>query len=73
MLERDAPKKTDEPDHRKRFGLQPKTGTPLGLFGINWLPASIARRCWTAFIVDPAYWGGGYGTDGSVAARRVRL
>ncbi|HMM27366.1 MAG TPA: GNAT family protein [Aggregatilineaceae bacterium] len=64
MLERDRAEEADEPDHRMRFGLQAKDGTPLGLFGINWLPAEHRTALLTAFIGDPAYWGGGYGTDG---------
>lgn len=55
-----------EDDHQRhtQFGLQTKDGTPIGLVGINWMPPEHRAAMLTAFIGDPAYWGGGYGTDG---------
>lgn len=64
ILDRDRAEDADKPYPGMRFGLQAKDGTPLGLFGIKWLPAEHRAALLTAFIGDPAYWGGGYGTDG---------
>jgi RimJ/RimL family protein N-acetyltransferase len=45
------------------FGMQTKNGTPVGRVGIRrWYPADRVISL-TALIGDPAYWGGGYGTD----------
>lgn len=48
---------------RVGFGVQTKDGTPIGLFGINHLDPHSRLAMLTALIGDPAYWGGGYGTD----------
>ncbi len=62
-LEMDRREQQDDTDERIRFGVQTKDGTPIGLIGINWLAAHHRTGLLTAFIGDPAYWGGGYGTD----------
>ncbi len=46
-----------------RFGVQTKDGTPIGLFGVNHLDSPHRLGMLTAMIGEPAYWGGGYGTD----------
>lgn len=63
ILERDRAEDENDPDKRLAFGLQTKDGTPIGLIGINWLPYQHRIALLTAFIGDPDYWGGGYGTD----------
>jgi len=63
-LERERIAEADEPGRHAQFGLQTKDETPIGLIGINWLPPEHRTAMLTAFIGDPAYWGGGYGTDG---------
>ncbi|MCC6800018.1 MAG: GNAT family N-acetyltransferase [Anaerolineae bacterium] len=45
------------------FGVQAKDGTPLGFITINWLLPHSRLAMLGARIGDPAYWGGGYGTD----------
>jgi RimJ/RimL family protein N-acetyltransferase len=53
----------DQGDARQLWGVQTKDGTPIGLFGVNWVfePSRLASL--TASIGEPDYWGGGYGTD----------
>ncbi|HMM27365.1 MAG: GNAT family protein [Chloroflexota bacterium] len=45
------------------FGVQTKDGTPIGFFALNWLVPHSRLAMLGARIGDPAYWGGGYGTD----------
>ena len=45
------------------FGVQTKDGTPIGFFSLNWLVPHSRLAMLGARIGDPAYWGGGYGTD----------
>jgi RimJ/RimL family protein N-acetyltransferase len=45
------------------FGVQTKEGTPIGSFDINWLLPHHRLAMLGASIGEPAYWGGGYGTD----------
>jgi RimJ/RimL family protein N-acetyltransferase len=54
---------SDEPYTGVPFGIQTKDGTPLGYFGINWIVPHCRIAMFGASINDPAYWGGGYGTD----------
>jgi RimJ/RimL family protein N-acetyltransferase len=51
------------PRRRVGFGIQAKDGTPIGFFGINWIVPYHRLAMLGAKIGDPAYWGGGYGTD----------
>ena len=62
-IERDRAEDEPEADPRLVFGVQTKDGTPIGLIGINWLPAHHRTALLTAFVGERAYWGGGYGTD----------
>lgn len=50
-------------DLRMRFGVQTKDGTPIGLFALNHVHPHHRLAMLSAFIGDPDYWGGGYGTD----------
>jgi RimJ/RimL family protein N-acetyltransferase len=52
-----------ENENRVTFGVQTKDGTPIGLFGINWLHLTYRLGLLTAFIAEPDYWSSGYGTD----------
>jgi len=52
-----------ESDLRVFFGVQTKDGTPIGLFGIRSVHPHHRLGMLTAFIAEPEYWGGGYGTD----------
>jgi RimJ/RimL family protein N-acetyltransferase len=45
------------------FGVQTKDGTPIGMFGITRLHPTYRLAMLTAFIGEPDYWDGGYGTD----------
>lgn len=45
------------------FGVQTKSGRPLGYFGINFIIQHSRAAMFGASIGDPEYWGGGYGTD----------
>lgn len=45
------------------FGVQAKDGTPIGFFALTWLLPHSRLAMLGARIGDPAYWGGGYGTD----------
>ncbi|MBI5957691.1 MAG: GNAT family N-acetyltransferase [Chloroflexi bacterium] len=45
------------------FGVLTKDGTPIGHFGYNWISAHNRFADLGASIGEPAYWGGGYGTD----------
>jgi RimJ/RimL family protein N-acetyltransferase len=46
-----------------QFGILTKDGTPIGLMGVNFaLPASRVANL-GAYIGEPDFWGGGYGTD----------
>ena len=48
---------------RIEFGVRTKDGVPIGIFGVReWQPVHRLASL-TAMIGDPAYWGGGYGTD----------
>lgn len=51
------------PERDVMFGVQTKDGTPLGFFVLNWLVLHNRQAMLGARIGDPAYWGGGYGTD----------
>ncbi|HML24534.1 MAG TPA: GNAT family protein [Aggregatilinea sp.] len=53
----------NRPDAGVTFGVQTKDGTPIGFFSINWLVPHHRLAMLGARIGDPAYWGGGYGTD----------
>ena len=56
---------TDETPHSGvPFGIQTKSGKPLGYLGINWISYHNRWANLGAVISEPAYWGGGYGTDG---------
>jgi RimJ/RimL family protein N-acetyltransferase len=50
-------------DLRVMFGVQTKDGTPIGLFGTRSIDPHSRLAMLTAFIAEPEYWGGGYGTD----------
>ena len=63
ILELDRAERESDPNPRLAFGLQTKDGTPIGLIGINTLPYDHRTALLTAFIGEPEYWGGGYGTD----------
>lgn len=54
---------SDEPQTGVPFGIQTKDGIPLGYFGINFIIPHCRVAMFGASINDPAYWGGGYGTD----------
>jgi len=45
------------------FGVQTKSGKPIGSFGINWIVPHCRLAMLGAKIGEPEYWGGGYGTD----------
>ncbi len=45
------------------FGIRTKDGKPLGFIGINWMVPHHRLAMLGAMIHEPAYWGGGYGTD----------
>jgi RimJ/RimL family protein N-acetyltransferase len=45
------------------FGIQTKDGRLIGGIGMNWLSPYHRVANIGAMIGDPAYWGGGYGTD----------
>ncbi|HEX3051569.1 MAG TPA: GNAT family protein [Aggregatilineaceae bacterium] len=45
------------------FGIQTKDGTLIGEIGMNWMSPYHRFANIGAIIGDPAYWGGGYGTD----------
>ncbi|MEB2287071.1 MAG: GNAT family protein [Anaerolineae bacterium] len=45
------------------FGILTTDGTPIGGIGINWLSEHHRVADLGAVIGEPAYWGGGYGTD----------
>ena len=51
------------PDTRLEFGIRTKDGTPIGQMGVNWLSGVHRHAELGASIGEPAYWGGGYGTD----------
>jgi RimJ/RimL family protein N-acetyltransferase len=54
----------DEHDDRIRLGVQLKDGTPIGLFATPWISTHNRFALLSAYIAEPEYWGGGYGTDG---------
>jgi RimJ/RimL family protein N-acetyltransferase len=45
------------------FGIQTKDGKPIGDMGMNWVVPHHRLAMLGASIGEPAYWGGGYGTD----------
>lgn len=45
------------------FGVQTKAGTPIGDASLNWVSAHHRTTEIGLSLGDPAYWGGGYGTD----------
>ncbi|HML24538.1 MAG TPA: GNAT family protein [Aggregatilinea sp.] len=45
------------------FGMQTKSGTPIGEISLNWVSAHHRSTEIGISIGNPAYWGGGYGTD----------
>lgn len=45
------------------FGIQAKDGTPLGSIGCNWISPHNRLANLGAWIGEPEYWSGGYGTD----------
>ncbi len=45
------------------FGIQTKGGVPIGVFGIGDFEPQHRLAMLGAAIGEPAYWGGGYGTD----------
>jgi RimJ/RimL family protein N-acetyltransferase len=49
--------------HGVMFGIQTKDGKPIGDMGMNWVMPHHRLAMLGASIGDPAYWGGGYGTD----------
>ncbi len=49
--------------HGAAFGIQTKDGKPLGDIALNWVVPHHRLAMMGAAIGDPAYWGGGYGTD----------
>ncbi len=53
----------DDGDMGVPFGIQTKSGKPLGYVGINWMVPAHRWANLGAVISEPAYWGGGYGTD----------
>lgn len=53
----------DQPETGVTFGARTKDGTLIGLFGINFLSCYHRVANLGAMINEPAYWGGGYGTD----------
>jgi RimJ/RimL family protein N-acetyltransferase len=55
--------KQNNPSRGVIWGAQTKTGEPIGMFGINWIVPTSRLGMLGAKIGDPAYWGGGYGTD----------
>jgi RimJ/RimL family protein N-acetyltransferase len=65
-IEHHQQERTDR-DQRERnrvlFGMQTKDGIPIGLVGIRRWHTVDRVASLTALIGDPAYWGGGYGTD----------
>jgi len=52
-----------ERDRGVLFGLQAKDGTPIGTFGLFQIAAAHRTAEVGAGIGDPAYWGGGFGSD----------
>ncbi len=53
----------EQGDLRMAFGVQTKDGTPIGMFAFNRVHPHHRLLMLSAIIGDPAYWGGGYGTD----------
>jgi RimJ/RimL family protein N-acetyltransferase len=45
------------------FGIQAKDGTPLGNIALGWMMPHERLSMLGAFIGEPDFWGGGYGTD----------
>jgi len=66
QIEQDRRWREEHLEHTRNqiiFGVQAKDETPLGLFGINHMMPFSRVATLTAFIGEPDYWGGGYGTD----------
>ncbi len=51
---------------RIQFGVQTKRGTPIGQMGVNFALTVHRSANLGVQIGNPAYWGGGYGTDGFI-------
>jgi len=50
-------------DPRMRFGIETKDGVPIGMYGLNVVLPHCRNASLSVMIAEPAYWGGGYGTD----------
>lgn len=65
QYERNQAEWRENPDQGRsvRFGMRAKDGTPIGVFGVFQIDYYHRTAEVGAGIGDPAYWGGGFGSD----------
>ncbi|MBN1679813.1 MAG: GNAT family N-acetyltransferase [Anaerolineae bacterium] len=61
--ERNAAERENDSSPAVTFGIQTKDSTPIGLFVVAYIQPAFRTAILGAYIGEPEYWGGGYGTD----------